>query len=285
MTVLEAYPWIATRLKRVTEHQCGARCSADCPFGHTTAQLRFWLGEGGQLVFGCFKGCAKLDILRAVFPEAAAEKRSPWRHCFPGGEMPDFPKQETTARYTYHDENKRVLFQTLRREPGTYGRDKDFRIRRPDPAKAGRWEWNLGDVRRVLYRLPELIAAPPSQPVLVVGGEKDADTLRALGFVATTNVCGERTEWLDSYSDTLRDRHVVVVQDADETGKRHANEVCGSLIQTAASLRRVKLPAKDATAFVCGLKATGVTGRADLRESVEGAIEEFPRWEAVTSVR
>ena len=42
-------------------------------------------------------------------------------------------------------------------------------------------------VERVLYRLPEVLAAGE---VWVVEGEKDADSLAALGIVATCNAGG-----------------------------------------------------------------------------------------------
>ena len=256
MRVLQAFPWVGERFCGVREEQCGKYVTADCPFAcHSTARLRLWLGDNGQLLFGCYRGCPKLEILRVV--------GAGWKDCFPGGEMPEMPKQEIVARYPYHDESRRVLYMTVRLEPGMRGRDKDFRQRRPKPG--GGWEWSLGDVRRVLYRLPELLAAKKDRVVVVCAGEKDADTLRAIGVLATTNVCGERSEWLDSYSATLAGRQVVVVEDADGTGRRHANEVCGSLLEHAATVRRVRLPAKDATAFVNGLRALDVTTPAELR--------------------
>src|SRR6266540_381329 len=49
--------------------------------------------------------------------------------------------------------------------------------RKPD-GKGG-WVWNLQGVRRVLYGLPELIAADPDAIVWIVEGEKDVDRLRS----------------------------------------------------------------------------------------------------------
>ena len=43
-----------------------------------------------------------------------------------------------------------------------------------DSEGADGWVWKLGDTRRVLYRLPELLAANASLPVFVTEGEKDA---------------------------------------------------------------------------------------------------------------
>ena len=58
----------------------------------------------------------------------------------------------------------------------------------------GEWLWNVGDIRRPLYRLPELLAADPADDVFLVEGEKDADRLRSLGLMATTTAQG--AEWL-----------------------------------------------------------------------------------------
>jgi hypothetical protein len=53
--------------------------------------------------------------------------------------------------YDYRAEDGRLLFQVVRTDP------KDFRQRRP---VGNGWEWNVHGVPLVLYRLPELLAAP-----------------------------------------------------------------------------------------------------------------------------
>jgi hypothetical protein len=62
------------------------------------------------------------------------------------------------ATYDYVDENGVLQFQVVRFEP------KDFRQCRP--GKNGEPIWNLNGVRRVLYRLPELIEAVAATRVL-----------------------------------------------------------------------------------------------------------------------
>src|SRR5262249_8439441 len=86
---------------------------------------------------------------------------------------------DIVATYDYADETGKLLFQTVRYY------HKNFAQRRPDGN--GGWIWNLEGVRRVLYRLPEVTAA---QTVCIAEGEKDAENLRTLGFVATTNPMG-----------------------------------------------------------------------------------------------
>ena len=57
---------------------------------------------------------------------------------------------------------------------------KGFRQRRPDGR--GGWDYKLGYTRRVLYRLPQVIAAVKAgQLITVVEGERDVHTLEAKG--------------------------------------------------------------------------------------------------------
>lgn len=280
--VLDLYPWIGHRFGEVHEDQGGHFVNAACPLKcHRTASLRFWVSfnEGHPLCFKCWAECPKLEILRAV--------GASWKDCFQPGTDLKRIKQEIVAEYTYRDEKGLTLYQSVRLEPGRGGKDKDFRQRRRRPG--GGWEWSLGDVRRVLYRMHD-ITTQPDREVMIVAGEKDVDSLRDIGIVATTNVCGERAEWLDSYSEFLSGRAVCVIEDADSAGKRHANEVVGSLMaHNVKSLRRTGLErinsvngevesVKDATALLSSLRREGITARGDLQRDFLAAIEAAPKW-------
>src|SRR5690606_13180233 len=126
-----------------------------------------------------------------------------------------------------------LLYQACRMEP------KDFRQRKPKDG--GDWEWSLKNVRRVVYRLPELLVADPTQPVFIPEGEKDVDRLRENGFVATCNV-GGGGKWKREYSDAPAGRDVVILADNDEPGQKHAEQVAKSLQGKARSVRVVNLP-------------------------------------------
>lgn len=138
-----------------------------------------------------------------------------------GGEMKT-AKPVIAATYDYIDEAGELLFQVCRMEP------KDFRQRRPDASKPGGWDWSTKGVRRVLYRLPEILAAPAGAIVYLVEGEKDADRLAAMGAVVTTNA-GGAGKWSDSYADSLKGRQVVILPDNDDAGRRHAGIIRDSL--------------------------------------------------------
>ena len=148
------------------------------------------------------------------------------------------PRQNTrsesriVATCDYRDETGSLLYQVVRYHP------KDFRQRRPDGS--GGWLWNLKGVRRVLYHLPELLAADPATWVFVVEGEKDADNLVALGLLATCNA-GGAGKWQDTYSEALRGRRVAVIPDGDAPGWTHAQDVARRLQGIAEMVRIVDL--------------------------------------------
>lgn len=147
------------------------------------------------------------------------------------GIFPAAKSREPEAVYPYRDESGTLLFEVVRL-PG-----KQFRQRRPDGA--GGYEWKVGDVRRVLYRLPELIGASPESVVYIAEGEKDVDALAARGLIATCNPMGAE-KWhhvAEHAREVLRGRDVVVVADRDDVGRRHAEAVAESLKSVARSVQ------------------------------------------------
>ena len=143
---------------------------------------------------------------------------------------------QIVAEYDYRDENGATLFQVRRKLPKAF-------VQRATDGNGG-WREGKGcmdGVRRVLYRLPELLAADPSRPVFVVEGEKDADALCALGLVATTNPGGVK-KWRREYGEHLRGRDTVILPDNDDTGRDHAAHVRKMLKGFAKSARVIELP-------------------------------------------
>src|SRR4029453_16917934 len=111
----------------------------------------------------------------------AERKRWLTEHGLIDGSTRSHPGHSTiVAEYDYLDETGKLLFQVVRFEP------KDFRQRRSDGN--GGWIWSLGNTRRVLYRLPDIIAAVEGgETIHLVEGEKDVDTLSAHRLTATCN--------------------------------------------------------------------------------------------------
>jgi 5S rRNA maturation endonuclease (ribonuclease M5) len=183
------------------------------------------------------------------------------------------------ATYDYTDEAGNLLFQCVRTKP------KDFWQRQPD-GKGG-WINNLQGVRRVLYRLPEVIAA---STVCVAEGEKDCNNLEKLGFVATTNPLGAG-KWRDEYSETLRGKDVVVfgdIGDADKAGEKHTKHVIESLARKVKSIKHVALPDgfHDVSDYIASLTSETaaetihkLVGETPLVELQSLARSEAPEWQ------
>jgi len=177
-------------------------------------------------------------------------------------------REKITDTYDYCDETGTLLFQVVRIEP------KAFKQRRPDGRDG--WTWQLGNVRRVLYRLPEILAAPADATVYVVEGEKDANRLASLGLIATTNP-GGAGKWRSEYSHTLRGRAIIILPDNDEPGRAHAQQVAHALHRVAASVKVLELPGLPDHGDVSDwLDADGT------REALEALAAQTPLWSPLT---
>lgn len=247
-------------LPRKTGTGWEARCASH---DDHNASLSIAEGKDGRILLKCFAGCSVESVVGALglkisdlFPTQAKERH---HH-----------KPRIVATYDYPDESGKLLFQCVRLDP------KDFRQRRPDSAKPGQWLWNLKETRRVLYRLPEVIAAVASgRTIIVAEGEKDCDALAQAGFVATCNPMGAG-KWLPEHTVTLQGAaRVVVIPDQDEAGRKHAEQVARSLHGNAKSIRVIELPdradrtVKDASDFF----ATG--GTVDELRTIAKVAPEF----------
>jgi hypothetical protein len=174
------------------------------------------------------------------------------------------------AEYEYRDEAGELLYVVVRREP------KDFRQRRPDGH--GGWFWNLDGVRRVLYRLPELIAelkaTPPGERVVYIAeGEKDVDRLWALGIPATCN-SGGAGKWREADTQQLQAtgaEEVVILPDNDTPGDAHAKTVARSCLRAGLAVKIVRLPGLPPKGDVSDWLDAGHT-----REELVQVVKEAP---------
>ena len=141
---------------------------------------------------------------------------------------PAKPKRVAVATYDYRDADGTLLYQTVRYQP------KDFRQRQPDGN--GGWILRLGD-RRVPYRLPELLKYPDAT-VFVCEGEKDADSVASLGYVATT-VASHK--WTAECAQGLAGRDCWILEDNDKAGRKNALDAAEALHGYAKSIRIVRL--------------------------------------------
>jgi putative DNA primase/helicase len=210
---------VLSRLQKVRRNGTGHM--ACCPAHEDRdASLSISEGDDGRVLLHCHAGCETPDIcarLNITMADLMPEK--------PSGNGSG--KLDIIAEYDYTDEYSELLYQVVRISP------KSFRQRRPEGEG---WTWRLGDVQRVLYRLPAVLdAAEAGQTIYVVEGEKDVEALERADVVATCN-SGGAGKWRDEYSAAFKGAEaVVVIADRDGPGRVHAAQV-------EASVKALKIP-------------------------------------------
>ena len=175
----------------------------------------------------------------------------------PPPEKPAPVKWPIRKRYPYHNAEGAHVYDVVRFD--TEIRDDRFRYQRANG------EWKLGKTPRVLYHLPETIAAVKAdQRILVCEGERDSDTATALGYVATTNPEG-LGKWLPRFDAVFADAaDVVIVSDNDDWWR---TGVCRresqALMQGRDAHSRHHLPAEGFERMGEGRRHPGSARRAD----------------------
>jgi hypothetical protein len=230
-----------------------ARCPAH---DDSRASLSVAAGKDQPVVFHCHAGCHPDEIVAKLglnWATLMAPQDGHGVNTRTTGEWT--PAGTATAVYDYTDETGHLLFQVLRTA------DKQFRQRVPNPKAKSGWTWKLGEVRRVLYRLPDLIqAVEQGREIWICEGEKDVHSLIHEGIAATCNP-GGAGKWREEYAATLAGAAVTIVADTDDPGRAHATTIRDALHGVAASLRIVEAAqGKDITDHIrAGRPLDGVT--------------------------
>ena len=158
-----------------------------------------------KILMHCHAGCRTEDIVRSAGLTMAQlnvnerEKSS----------SPFDKLGNTEAVYNYGDyykvrlEGKRMLFGTV---------------------VNGEFVKGIGNIPRTLYNLSAVLEAVKNgYPVYIVEGEKDADTLKRLGYPACTpGGCGD---WKSEFAKYFTGARVVILPDNDKPGIDLANRI------------------------------------------------------------
>jgi hypothetical protein len=231
---------------------------ADCPYCRKPAkpgQTHFSIaGDGRCYCHVCEQGTGLRALAEHLGVDVGASSQG----------------SSTSTEYNYHDAAGQLIYQVVR-----YYRDgqKMFYQRRPDGR--GGWIKSLKGVQRVLYHLPDVLrAVAEGEPIYIVEGEKDAETLRLHGLTATTNT-GGAGKWRQSDAVYLKGADVVILPDNDEPGEQHAATVLLSLHGVARSVRVVRLPGLPPKGDVSDWLGAGHT-IDELLELVAGSAEATP---------
>lgn len=264
---------------------------AICP-GHDDNETSLGVTEGddGRILLQCYAGCETSRVVEAMGLRLA--------DLFPRTIRQD---QQPEAVYLYTDELGQPLFEAVR-FPGKRFTQRHLDPENPD-AKADGYVYNLEGVRRVPFRLPELLkAVRESKTIYVVEGEKDALRItQETGRFATCNPMGAG-KWRDEYTaHFLGAKQVIIVQDRDDPGRRHAKKVAESLkaIGVPVLVMQAKIGKDMSDHFDAGHKMeelvrprqTPKRGIITAREMVETGLEylqyrpsDLPGWELIPGV-
>lgn len=233
--------------------KCGSGFVALCP-GHDDRQKSLSVSvSGNKILMHCHAGCRTEDLISKIGLSIKdlymdTDKRPPGNNF------------HIVAVHPYEDKAGKLRYQSVKLDP------KSFRVRRINGN--GDFEWNLKGVEPLPYKLPQIIKAFESgETVYVVEGEKDADNLLKLGFVATTNH-GGAGKWRDCHSKYFpAGAEVVILPDNDKPGKKHAENVAQQLFKRGCKIKVVELPGLPEKGDVSDWIDTGHT-KEDLLELV-----------------
>ncbi len=253
---------------------------AYCPVHEATGEHKPSLGVA---IGGDEKVIVKCLACSATTAEIVHAAGSTMRALFPPTDLHHRRGKQShgkkVAEYIYRDADGIVVYKTERREKqdGT----KTFLQSRPNGQ--GGWKLGVKGITRVLYKLPELIAAPKGSIVFVVEGEKKVEALNDWGLIATCNV-GGAGKWSKGYGKFLAGHDVVILPDNDpvnlETGRRtgfeHAADIIDSTRGVARSIRIIELPGLPAKGdIVDWIKAGGTLPQ--LLTLLEQPIGDLPK--------
>ncbi|MDR1355911.1 MAG: AAA family ATPase, partial [Propionibacteriaceae bacterium] len=166
------------------------------------------------------------------------------------------------------------IFYDYRDSSGEYVKTK---IRKP-----GKKFIQTGDTKRaLLYRLPEVITAVQAeQMIFLVEGEKDVETLLALGVCATTS--GSATSIPKCDLSPLHDAQVIAVVDRDPAGDSWAQDVYRALHGKSRSLEfKQAVSGKDVSDHIA---AGYLIGQLAEYEKVDDLISDIgrTRWQNIS---
>jgi DNA polymerase bacteriophage-type len=241
-------------------------CDTECPFDHD-------------------------DASRKILERAAAHNRelrpaAPKTESISAGGSQDEPTKGTAAL------DRRHVYQDAAGHEHT--RHDIYKL--ADGKKAGpvyhkpNGSWVKGRPATIIpYRLPELLQAPASELVCVTEGEKDADTLAALGFVATTQPLGAG-KWDAGLNVHFQGRErVAIFEDHDDAGRANTRVVYEALRGVVATIAapiafpEVQAKGADVSDWVAQMRGAGV-GDDALRTLLRGRIAEAFRSSQDTAV-
>lgn len=200
------------------ENKLQCRCPAHAD---DTASLSI-SEKDGKLLLHCHAGCDTFDILAAVgltFKDIGNgflpdRKKFEWKERMAYGVSKQIGAEcHFSDEYKYTDKHGNYLYSKVRFEGGG---KKQIRYAIVDETLDS--YVNVVPKDKVLYNLPALLkTARQGFPIYYVEGEKDVETLRKLGYTATT--AGGANDWRKEYAESFTGTRLYILEDNDEAGQ------------------------------------------------------------------
>ena len=218
--------------------------SARCPCRNDDENPSLSIAEStktGDVLVTCHRGngcdtaqiCEAMGINQSQLFEQSATRIPTFREHMEKKQPVVQPKKKTSRKlvkvYKFRDEEGNLSYEKLRYvdEDGK----KSFGHRRPDPDMPGEYIYDAKGIKKLLYRLPEVLEAIANRdPIWLVEGEKDVDTLVEKYGVCATTMSSGAGHWESEYSQILSCASVLeIIADNDESGKTHAANVAAQV--------------------------------------------------------
>lgn len=198
-----------------------------CPVHHDSKASLTISEDQGKILLHCHAGCETRAILEEVglsFQDIGNYQPAKWK------DKLEFAQGKAIeAIYDYQSIDGKYLYSKVRFE------GKELRYVTID-RKNDTYKYHKKADGSTLYNLPALIrAVREGYPVYIVEGEKDVETLKKLGYTATT--AGGTNDWKREYASYFTGAKVVILPDNDGPGLKLKDQILRDLKHYAYSIR------------------------------------------------
>lgn len=186
-----------------------------------------------KILMYCHAGCPTEEIVEAVgLTMADLTITSTAQEDF--ANVPQWQKN-LEAIYDYYDDAGEYAYSKLR-----YAGKKILY----GYVENGKCDYKGAGKERYLYNLKALRQAVEEQePVYIVEGEKDVETMRKLGLVATT--AGGTSDWRKKYAKYFKGAWVTILPDNDEPGEKLARQIARDIQDICYCFRKITVSEKE----------------------------------------
>lgn len=219
---------IAQQLVKKPKRQPDGSYMVPCPaHKDRTPSLALKDGDNGYLISHCFAGCDWKDVRAGLEQKTdlVPFKPSSTPHIREIAFQPDYPCPRT---HIYRDKDGTPQFVVERRP-------------RPEGGKTFKQHSINGHNMEGVVRLPYNFHHWHNEDnIIIIEGEQGVEVLNRNNIQATCNP-GGAGNWQEELNEHFKDKHVIIIPDNDEPGRKHAEKVTENLQGIAATVTTVDI--------------------------------------------